>query len=48
MRELTFDEYAAWLHIARDSSWKNYRSVSPRAAELFSAMLQSFIDSGKR
>ena len=48
IRELTFDEYAAWLHIARDSSWKNYRSVSPRAAELFSAMLQSFIDSGKR
>ncbi|HEU4378469.1 MAG TPA: TRAP transporter substrate-binding protein DctP [Hyphomicrobiaceae bacterium] len=48
VRELTFDEYAAWLHIARDSSWKKYREVSPRAAELFSAMLQSFIDSGKR
>jgi TRAP-type C4-dicarboxylate transport system substrate-binding protein len=48
VREFTFEEYAAWLHIARDSSWKKYQSVSPRAAELFSAMLQSFIDSGKR
>ena len=48
VRELTFDEYAAWLHIARDSSWKKYQSVSPQAAELFAAMLQSFIDSGKR
>jgi TRAP-type C4-dicarboxylate transport system substrate-binding protein len=48
VREFTFEEYAAWLHIARDSSWKKYQSVSPRAAELFAAMLQSFIDSGKR
>jgi len=48
VRELTFDEYAAWLHIARDSSWKKYQAISPRAAELFAAMLQSFIDSGKR
>jgi TRAP-type C4-dicarboxylate transport system substrate-binding protein len=48
IRELTFDEYAAWLHVARDSSWKSYQSISPRAAELFAAMLQSFIDSGKR
>ena len=45
---LTFDEYAAWLHIARDSSWKKYQAISPRAAELFTALLQSFIDSGKR
>jgi TRAP-type transport system periplasmic protein len=48
VRELTFEEYAAWLHIARDSSWKKYQSVSPRAAELFTAMLQSFVDSGRR
>ena len=48
VRELTFEEYAAWLHIARDSSWKKYQAVSPRAAELFTAMLQSFVDSGKR
>src|SRR5262249_62067264 len=44
VREFSFEEYAAWLHIARDSSWKKYQSVSPRAAELFAAMLQSFID----
>ena len=48
VREMTFDEYAAWLHIARDSSWKKYQAISPQAAELFAAMLQSFIDSGKR
>jgi TRAP-type transport system periplasmic protein len=48
VRELTFDEYAAWLRIARDSSWKRYQSISPRAQELFVALLQSFIDSGKR
>jgi TRAP-type transport system periplasmic protein len=48
VRELSFEEYAAWLHIARDSSWKKYQAVSPRAAELFAAMLQSFVDSGKR
>jgi TRAP-type C4-dicarboxylate transport system substrate-binding protein len=48
VRELTFDEYAAWLHVARDSSWKKYQAISPQAAELFAAMLQSFIDSGKR
>ena len=48
MRELTFEEYAAWLHVARDSSWKKYQAISPQAAELFAAMLQSFIDSGKR
>lgn len=48
VRELTFEEYAAWLLIARDSSWKKYQAISPRAAELFTAMLQSFIDSGRR
>ena len=48
VHELSFEEYAAWLHIARDSSWKKYQAVSPRAAELFAAMLQSFVDSGKR
>jgi TRAP-type transport system periplasmic protein len=45
---LTFEEYAAWLHLARGSSWKNYQAISPRAVELFTALLQSFIDSGKR
>ena len=48
VRELSFEQYAAWLHIARDSSWAKYQAVSPRAQELFNAMLQSFIDSGKR
>ena len=48
VRELTFEEYASWLRIAKDSSWKKYQAVSPRAQELFVAMLQSFIDSGRR
>jgi TRAP-type transport system periplasmic protein len=48
VQPLSFDEYAAWLQIAKDTSWKSYRAVSPRAGELFDAMLKAFIDSGKR
>jgi TRAP-type C4-dicarboxylate transport system substrate-binding protein len=48
VQSLAFDEYAAWLQIAKDTSWKNYRAISPRANELFDAMLKSFIASGKR
>jgi TRAP-type C4-dicarboxylate transport system substrate-binding protein len=48
VQPLTFEEYAAWLQIAKDTAWKKYRAVSPRASELFDAMLKSFIDSGKR
>jgi len=48
VRELSFEEYAAWLQIARVSSWKKYQSISPRANELFEVMLRSFINSGKR
>jgi TRAP-type C4-dicarboxylate transport system substrate-binding protein len=48
VQPLNFDEYAAWLRIAKDTAWKKYRAVSPRASELFDAMLKSFIDSGTR
>ncbi len=48
VQPLSFEEYAAWLQIAKDTSWKNYRAISPRASELFNALLKSFIDSGKR
>lgn len=48
VQPLTLDEYLAWLRVAKDSSWKDYQNISPRARELFSAMLQSFIDSGRR
>lgn len=48
VQPLTFEEYAAWLQIAKDSAWQSYRTVSPRATELLDSMLQSFIDSGKR
>lgn len=46
VRQLTFDEYAAWLTIARDSSWKTYQALSPDAEALLTAMLTSFIESG--
>lgn len=48
VQPLIFEEYAAWLQIAKDTAWKKYRTVSPRASELLDAMLKSFIDSGKR
>lgn len=48
VQPLAFEEYAAWLQIAKATAWKDYRAISPRASELFSAMLKSFIDSGKR
>ena len=48
VQALTFEEYAAWLQIAKDTSWKDYRAISPRASELFNSLLRSFIDSSKR
>jgi TRAP-type C4-dicarboxylate transport system substrate-binding protein len=48
VQELTFEEYAAWLQIAKDTAWKDYRSISPRASELFDSLLRGFIESSKR
>jgi TRAP-type C4-dicarboxylate transport system substrate-binding protein len=48
VQPLSFEEYAAWLQIAKGSSWKKYRDTSPRAAELFDSLLRSFISSGPR
>ncbi len=48
VRELTFDEYAEWLTTAKVSSWEEYQKISPVAADLFTSMLRSFIDSDKR
>ena len=48
VQELSFEEYSAWLQVAKDGPWKSYRAVSPRAAELFDTMLRSFIASGNR
>jgi len=48
VQSLSFEEYAAWLQVARGSSWKNYQSISPAANDLFNAMLLSFINSDKR
>ena len=47
VQTLTFEEYAAWLQIAKDGPWKRYRAISPRAADLFDSHAASFIDSGK-
>jgi TRAP-type C4-dicarboxylate transport system substrate-binding protein len=48
VQALTFEEYAAWLRLAKEGSWKSYQNISPRARELFLSLLQSFVDSGKR
>jgi TRAP-type transport system periplasmic protein len=48
VQALTFEEYAEWLQIAKETAWKDYRAISPRASELFNSLLRSFIDSGKR
>lgn len=48
VQPLSFEEYAAWLEIAKVTAWKSYREVSPRASDLFDALLRSFINSGIR
>lgn len=48
VQQLTFEEYAGWLQIAKDTSWKNYRAVSPRASELFDSLLRAFVEGSKR
>ena len=48
VQPLTFEEYAAWLVIAKDTSWKNYRAISPRASELLDSLLRGFTESSKR
>jgi TRAP-type transport system periplasmic protein len=48
VQALTFEEYAAWLQIAKDTAWKSYRGISPRASELFDSLLRGFIESSKR
>jgi TRAP-type C4-dicarboxylate transport system substrate-binding protein len=48
VQPLSFEEYAAWLQVARVSAWKSYQSISPAANDLFNAMLISFINSDKR
>jgi len=34
--------------IAKDTSWKNYRAISPRASELLDSLLRGFTESSKR
>lgn len=48
VRQLSFEEYAAWLNVARDTSWRTYQAISPAADELLLSMLQSFIDSDRK
>jgi TRAP-type C4-dicarboxylate transport system substrate-binding protein len=48
VRELAYDEYENWLKVAKVSSWEEYQKISPVAADLFTSMLRSFIDSDKR
>ena len=48
VRPMTRDEYEGWLFVANSTSWTNYRSMNATSKSLFDAMLQSFIDSGKK
>jgi len=48
VQPLTYEAYAAWVTIARDTAWKNYRAVSPRASELLDSLLRAFVESSKR
>lgn len=48
VRELTYDEYEAWLKVAKVSSWEEYQKISPVASDLFTSMLRSFIASDNR
>ncbi|MDX2205843.1 MAG: TRAP transporter substrate-binding protein DctP [Hyphomicrobiaceae bacterium] len=41
---LTFEDYAAWAELAKNTAWQSYRKVSPKATELMNAMLRSFIN----
>ena len=48
VQPLSFEEYAAWLEIARDTAWKNYRAISPRTSDLLDSLLRGFVESSKR
>lgn len=48
VQPLAFEDYAAWVQIARDTAWKNYRAVSPRASDLLDSLLRAFVESSKR
>jgi TRAP-type C4-dicarboxylate transport system substrate-binding protein len=48
VQPLTYEDYAAWLQIAKDTAWKNYRDVSPRSSEMLDSLLRAFVESSKR
>jgi TRAP-type transport system periplasmic protein len=48
VQPLSYEDYAAWVQIAKDTAWKNYRAVSPRASELLDSLLRGFVEASKR
>ena len=48
VQPLAYEDYAAWVQIAKDTAWKNYRAVSPRASEMLDSLLRGFMESSKR
>lgn len=48
VQRLTYEDYVAWVQIAKDTAWKNYRAVSPRASEMLDSLLRGFVESSKR
>jgi TRAP-type transport system periplasmic protein len=48
VRQLSFEEYSAWLNVAKDTSWRTYRDISPLADDLLSSMIQIIMSNGAR
>jgi TRAP-type C4-dicarboxylate transport system substrate-binding protein len=47
VRRLDLNEYEAWLRIAKDTVWPEYRRISPDADALFVALITSLIRSDR-
>ena len=48
VRRLELNEYEAWLRVAKDTVWPEYRRISPAADALFVALLTSLMQSDKK
>jgi TRAP-type C4-dicarboxylate transport system substrate-binding protein len=48
IRRLELNEYEAWLRVAKDTVWPEYRRISPAADELFVTLLTSLMQSDRK
>lgn len=47
-QKLTFEQYSAWLELARGSAWVKFAGTNAQARDLLTTMLQSFIKTGRQ